>query len=260
MKNKWMSKEVQRLLPEDYSCLQCGVAKVFAVYKKSPPEQDWRDLGIVGIAAVIINTNTGATFLRLYEFDNVCGLLDVFHSLFLLFFLSVNSQLNATTKCSLLCFIVLNRSILLLESSSRVKNIQPDSLNMCPTHSRAFLKARRASVSLRISSVKIPQGFLKQIHIIINRIQASLVADLGSFLFLLAENQLPPENPNQSMCHELLEQFPPRPFLPREFLLPFLPQEFLLLSLPYHQSQRIIIKVDHLHSFLQRFLLFPLKV
>ena len=66
-----MSKEVQRLLPEDYSCLQCGVAKIFAVYKKTPPEQDWRDIGIVGIAAVIVSHHTYATYLRLYEFDNV---------------------------------------------------------------------------------------------------------------------------------------------------------------------------------------------
>ena len=94
-----MSKEVQRLLPEDCSCLQCGVAKIFAVYKKSPPEQDWRDLGIVGIAAVILNTHTGATFLRLYEFDNVCYMALVLRSPFPLFFLSVNSQLSATTRC-----------------------------------------------------------------------------------------------------------------------------------------------------------------
>ena len=159
MKNKWMSKEVQRLLPEDCNCLQCGVAKVFAVYKKSPPEQDWRDLGVVGIAAVILNTHTGATFLRLYEFDNVCGLSDVFHSPFPLFFLSANSRLNATTRCSLPCFIVLNRSIWLLEFCFRVKSIQTAFSNMCLTLSRTFSKRRRATATLKLSTAKIPPRF-----------------------------------------------------------------------------------------------------
>lgn len=154
-----MSKEVQRLLPEDCNCLQCGVAKVFAVYKKSPPEQDWRDLGIVGIAAAILNTHTGATFLRLYEFDNVCGLSDVLHSPFPLFFLSANSRLNATTRCSPPCFIVVNRTILSLGSCSRVKSTQTGFSNTCLTLSRTFSKPHRATATLKLSTVKIPQRF-----------------------------------------------------------------------------------------------------
>ena len=248
MKNKWMSKEVQRLLPEDCNCLQCGVAKVFAVYKKSPPEQDWRDLGIVGIAAVILNTHTGATFLRLYEFDNVCGFSDVLHSPFPLFFLSVNSRLNATTRCSLPCFIVLNRIISSLGSCSRVKSTQTGFSNTCLTLSRTFSKPHRATATLKLSTVKIPQRFFNKHTHLIHRIQCGLVADLGSFLFLLVENPLLLESPNRSTCHELLGSFLRR-------LSPL-----LALLLPLLPSQRISRKAFLLPSSLPQFLRFPPKV
>lgn len=71
MKNKNMVKEIQRLLPESYECRQCGVAKLFCAYAKSSQESEWRDPGIVGVAAVITQNKTYSTYIRVYEFDNV---------------------------------------------------------------------------------------------------------------------------------------------------------------------------------------------
>lgn len=83
---------------------------------------------------------------------------------------------------------------------------------------------------------------------LIHRIQCGLVADLGSFLFLLVENPLLPESPNRSTCHKLLGSFLRRLSPPLALLLPLQP------------SQHISRKAFLLPSSLPRFLRFPPKV
>lgn len=66
-----MVKEIQRLLPESYECRQCGVAKLFCAYAKSSQDLEWRDPGIVGVAAVITQNKILFYIYSCYEFDNV---------------------------------------------------------------------------------------------------------------------------------------------------------------------------------------------
>ena len=71
MKNKWMSREVQRILPEGYTCKQCGIAKLFCAYYNGTIEQEWRDPDTVGIAALIQEENSFSTYIRMYELEDV---------------------------------------------------------------------------------------------------------------------------------------------------------------------------------------------
>lgn len=71
MKNKWMSREVQHLLPEGYDTKQCGVVKLFCTYFKGGIEQEWKDPGIVGIGALIQHQQSSSTYIRIYELDDV---------------------------------------------------------------------------------------------------------------------------------------------------------------------------------------------
>ena len=66
-----MSREVQRILPEGYTCKQCGIAKLFCVYCSGPIEQEWRDPETVGIAALIQQEDTFSTYIRMYELEDV---------------------------------------------------------------------------------------------------------------------------------------------------------------------------------------------
>ena len=72
MKNKWMTREVQRTLPENYVCLQCGISKIFCCYSSLNVDKEWRDPGIVGVTSIISHKYDFSTFIRLYELDNVC--------------------------------------------------------------------------------------------------------------------------------------------------------------------------------------------
>lgn len=71
MKNKWMSREVQRNLPDSYICRQCGISKVFCYYIDGNSDNGWIDPGIIGVAALITNKHQYSTYIRLYELDNV---------------------------------------------------------------------------------------------------------------------------------------------------------------------------------------------
>ena len=71
MKNKWMSREVQRLLPEGYDCKQCGIVKLFCAYFQGGIEQEWKDPGIVGIGALIQHQQSLSTYIRIYELEDV---------------------------------------------------------------------------------------------------------------------------------------------------------------------------------------------
>lgn len=71
MKNKYMVKEVQKVLPDSYDCLQCGIAKLFCAYSDTVTDSEWRDPEITGVAAIITQVNTYSTYIRVYEFDDV---------------------------------------------------------------------------------------------------------------------------------------------------------------------------------------------
>ena len=71
MKNKWMSREVQGTLPENYICCQCGVVKIFCAYSNKAIDHEWRDPGIVGVASVITSKEDFSCYIRIYEFDKV---------------------------------------------------------------------------------------------------------------------------------------------------------------------------------------------
>ena len=66
-----MVKEVQKVLPDSYDCLQCGIAKVFCAYSNTVIDSEWRDPEITGVAAIITQVNTCSTYIRVYEFDDV---------------------------------------------------------------------------------------------------------------------------------------------------------------------------------------------
>ena len=72
MKNKWMSREVQRTIPEMYLCQQCGVAKIFCSYFDGNVNHDWRDPGVIGVVSIITHKHDYSSYIRLYELDNVC--------------------------------------------------------------------------------------------------------------------------------------------------------------------------------------------
>ena len=80
MKNKWMSREVQRNLPETTICRQCGISKIFCCYCTGNGEQEWIDPGVIGVAALITNKHEYSTYIRIYELDNVCELRIVYYS------------------------------------------------------------------------------------------------------------------------------------------------------------------------------------
>ena len=71
MKNKYMVKEVQKVLPDSYDCLQCEIAKLFCAYSDTVTDSEWRDPEITGVAAIITQVNTYSTYIRVYEFDDV---------------------------------------------------------------------------------------------------------------------------------------------------------------------------------------------
>ena len=91
MKNKQMVKEVQHILPPEYVCRQCGIVKLFCAYGNETKEKVWIDPGIIGVAALINNTSTYSSYIRIYELSNVLKHhVILFSSLYLKFFSSIN--------------------------------------------------------------------------------------------------------------------------------------------------------------------------
>ena len=77
MKNKQMVKEVQHILPPEYNCRQCGIAKLFCAYGNEIKESVWLDPGIVGVAALITNSSTYSSYIRIFELSSVLNFTSI---------------------------------------------------------------------------------------------------------------------------------------------------------------------------------------
>lgn len=110
MKNKYMTKAVQNLLPEEYICHQCGIVKLFCVYGSEGTEAVWRDPGIIGVGALLTQNSTYSTYIRIYACETVYYVcLHSSRSLSLKFSLNVNFPSKVIISLWILFSIVLKR-------------------------------------------------------------------------------------------------------------------------------------------------------